>query len=358
MIKCCPEVRNEQRRHLPRIANLQEWHIRAMRERRTFVAGKQRLLACAAVVLIIALRFMPLSSAFLGNLGWLRLSKTVASSMPREAGARKALTLFQRAVGIDASNSRAFLGAGIADVLLGDEAGALASWQEGRIAAEVLIGLGNKARSWDDALAYFKGAASLDEGQPNEGKFLAGRVCQRAFAQPDGLSRPNQLYCRTYFLQNGDNLIVNGQFHEGNTWGWDGQFFFSNPALSTCQVDRTAGKPAPCLSIAGSNDGRHHGLYQTLSLRPGTRIRYSAWFKTQSAGEMEARLLYIGWGQHDKRQGNQREIVSGDMEWTYLERTWRLPEGSKAEINLYPVLLSGKGTIWIDDVKMEVLPEQ
>jgi len=310
------------------------------------------------VLLSVACRTGIFFSHFLGNLAWLQLARPETWSASSESDGGRALALFRKAIAADPSNSRAFLGAGIASLLLGDEAEALAAWREGRIAPETLIGLGTKARSSDDALVYYRGADAAAKSEPNPAEYLAGQVCQAAFAQPDALKPSNDQFCRQYFARNGGNLILNGQFAEGNTWGWDGQFFFSDPRLSAYSIDWLAGKPIPSLSIAGFTGDRHHGLYQMLSLSHEATIRYSAWLKAEGAGDMEARLLYIGWRQNDQAQGNQQAIASESMGWTYLERTWQLPAGSDPGIVVYPVLLTGEGTVWADDVRLEVLSSQ
>jgi hypothetical protein len=42
------------------------------------------------------------------------------------------------------------------------------------------------------------------------------------------------------------------------------------------------------------------------------------------------------------------------MEWTKFERTFTVPENIKPNIDFYPVLFSGEGTVWFDDIQLEM----
>ena len=321
--------------------------------------SKQTLLAFVVAVLAIVLRLNFLSGAFLSNAAWLQLARANTFGATRETWITRALNLFQRAVTIDASSHITFLGAGMAHVVADDEVAALSSWQKAEVPPQVLVGFGDQAKvgqKWNDALFYYKGAASLEPGQPNEGRFLAASVCQLTFAQLDVLSQPNQAYCQDYFSQNGDNLIINGQFEEGDTLGWSA-YYPSSPTLAIYEADETTGKDAPAAFIEGLTEGYHGGLYQTVTLPSGTIVRYSAWIKIQSEGETSARLLYFGGQMDGKPMGNVFRTVPNDIEWTYLERTFQVPEIDGSILRLFPALLTGKGIVWIDDVRLEVLPE-
>jgi len=310
------------------------------------------------VVALCILGLRPVLGLLCSNLGWLQLARPEAWSVARESSGARALTWFRRAIAAEPSSGRAFLGAGIASVLLGDDTQAWAAWRKGEISPEVLIELGMRAHNMDDALTYYRGADEVAGGEPNEARYLAGQTCQRSVAKIDVLSSSNQCFCRDYFAHSGGNLILNGQFVTGNTWGWSGQFFFSEPASCVQQIDWSIGKPAPSLSITGSTVDRHHGLYQELSVSHGAIIRFSAWFRIEGASELEARLLYIWWEQNGQPQGNQQVVATSDTEWIYLQRTWQLPGGSSSDVVVYPVLLDGKGTIWVDDVQLVIEPSQ
>jgi len=257
------------------------------------------------------------------------------------------------------SNRRAVLGYGVANAVSGNESVALTSWQMGEVDPRLLIGFGDIAKSrglLDRTLIYYRGAEALEFVRRNEGKFLIGRVCQRALARPELLSTHNQHYCRSYFTQNDGNLLLNGQFSEDGTWGWQGQLFFSN-AASAFRINDITGKPAPSLQYIGLRSGQQNGLYQTISLQPGSRVRFGGWFQIKEGESIKARLLYVGWRQNDESQGNQLQVMSGeDMEWTYLERTFRLPENSELNVRFFPVLFIGEGQILVDDVSVQLMP--
>jgi len=318
--------------------------------------GRRILLTYMVVVLVVMFRLVFLSSVLLSNAGWLQLAVTDGSGTPRETQVMRALNLFQKALVIDAPSRTTLLGTGMAYLMTGNEAAALSNWQEAEIAPRVPIGFGDQARvdqRWNDALLYYRSATRLEQGQSNEGQLLAAKVCQQTFAQPDVLDQPNEAYCQNYFSKNGDNLIINGQFDMGNGWGW-GRRYFSSHASVTYGVDRTTGKPAPAASLVGFTEDYHGGLFQTITLPAGITVRYSAWVKVQCAGQASVRLLYFGGQRDGKPIGSALQTVSEEMEWTYLERAFQVPEADGALLRFFPVLLAGRGIVWVDDVRLEL----
>ena len=106
----------------------------------------------------------------------------------------------------------------------------------------------------------------------------------------------------------------------------------------------------------GQDESDHYGLYQRLTLNPGTTVRFSGRFKLSGEENLTARLLYIGWQKEDGTpQGNDGEQRSVQMKWTEFERTFRVPENIRPNINFYPVNFSGEGTIWFDDIQLELV---
>lgn len=319
---------------------------------------KHILLVCAAAVLVVRLRFSILPPLFLSNLGWLQLARAHSCLEARETWSTKALEQFHRVVATQRSNYVTLLGLGIAYAMAGDEFAALSSWRNAGVAPQVLIDFGHQAQAdqrWDDALLYYKSATNLELGQPNESQFLAANICQLAFAQPDVLNQRNQAYCRDHLSQYGDNLIVNGQFNGGDMWGW-GKRYFSSPASVVYRLDERTGQPAPAALIIGLTKDYHGGLFQRITLPSGATVRYSAWVKILTDKGTTVRLLYFGSQVDGKPVGSMLQNVSNDIEWTYFERVFQVPKADGMLFTFFPALLTGKGQVWIDDVRLELLP--
>lgn len=319
--------------------------------------GRHILLVCTAAVLVVTLRFTILPTLFLSNLGWLQLARAHSFLEARETWSAKALEQFQRAVVTQRPNYETLLGIGIAYVITGNEFAALSSWRNAGVAPQVLIGFGHQAQAdqrWDDALLYYKSAVNLEPGQPNEGQFLAASVCQLAFVQPDVLNQRNQAYCREHLFQYGANVIVNSQFNGGGMWGW-GKRYFSSSASVIYGVDEREGNPPPAALITGLTEDCHGGLVQGIALLPGTTVRYSAWVRIQSDKGTNVHLLYFGGQVDGKPMSSVLQTVSDDIEWTYFERVFQVPKADGRLLWFFPAFLTGKGKVWIDDVRLELL---
>lgn len=321
------------------------------------VTGQHKLLAWLVVASAVMLGLTALAPVFLSNLGWLELARAHAFAEARQVRSAEALEKFQRVVAAHRLSRETYLGMGLAQAIAGDELAALSSFRNAGITSQALVDFGHQAQAyhrWDDALAYYKSAANLDPGQPNEGQFLAASICQLAFAQPDMLNQHNQAYCYRQLSQHDGNLIINSHFNSRNTWGW-GKRYFSGPTSVIYGVDDTRGKPAPAALIIGLTEDHHGGLVQGITLQSGITVRYSAWVKIQSDKGTNVRLLYFGGQMGGKPMSSILETVSDDIEWTYFEKVLQVPTTDDGLLWFFPAFLTGKGKVWIDDVRLEIL---
>lgn len=323
--------------------------------------GTQRamlFLASGLLLLGLLLHARPLLSLLVSNAAWLSWNRTLgAAERPRETAAT---SWFPAALWLDGANQSAWLGQGQVAARTDDAPGALASWEQGAVTPDVLLEYGKQARAGDNpatALVYFQGAAARAAPEPNEGAYWAGVVCQQTLATPERLTPAQQTYCDGYFARNGRNLILNGQLATGNTWGWNGQFFFADPRTATFAVDAAAGQPAPSLLLEGVTAGPHRGLYQVISLPPGSRVRFSAKARTAADADFQVALLFIGWRADGRPQGNEFAVVTESTGWRTYEREFRLPADAERLVQFYPAVLSGRGQVWLDDVQLTLLPE-
>ena len=298
------------------------------------------------------------SSAILRNLGWINLNAYLRDNAASESALAKGVHRFSQAVETSSNDESAWLGLGLSYAEQGDVDSAVTAWSQSGIDPATLITYGLSARGagdMDAALAFLRAADALNS---SEGYMLAGTVCQRIFAERHLLGQSNEQYCSDFLANNQNNLFVNGDFAAGALYGWEGHHFFSGSNAARLRI-QDQGQPGNfAVSLTGQNDTNHFGLYQQLKLTQGDTVRFSGRFKTAGAENLVARLLYIGWQEEDgTKQGNHGALQSGQMEWTEFERTFRVPETAEPIINFYPVTFSGEGSVWFDDIQLEILPD-
>ena len=301
-----------------------------------------------------------LASTLISNVAWLQLINLLFDQLPSEKSISHTLNQFNLATAVDKDNHRAYFGKGISYRALGNFDDAQLNWQRAGIASQTLIAYGDwkKAnQNWDEALFYYRGASHPDTQLANQSQFLAANICQLFLVELRKLNASNQIYCQTYFSQNDGNFIVNGQFREGSTLSW-GERYFSDQISVVYGVDKLTGKSAPAASIIGLTDDYHGGLFQRIALPPGAMIRYSAWLKIEKKGKMDAQVLYMGGRKDNKPFGISLETISNNMEWTFLEKVFQAPEADSQLLTFFPVLLTGQGTVWIDNVRLGKYLEQ
>jgi hypothetical protein len=50
-------------------------------------------------------------------------------------------------------------------------------------------------------------------------------------------------------------------------------------------------------------------------------------------------------------------LQDSDLEWTKFEREFTVPEDAASSIDFYPAVFNGQGTIWFDDVRLELITD-
>jgi hypothetical protein len=317
----------------------------------------QRALLALFGVAILLLLGATIVGALLGNVGWIALNRYLASPTPEASTLRYAERLFSFASAVDADHPSARLGSGMAQALAGDVNAAVESWRDIAGGYQTLIDYGLDARrqgQMDLALTLFRAADRLDTSGRDEGAFFAGTICQRTLADSLQLSLPNSSYCTAYWLRQADDLIVNGSFTTGSLAGWAGEHFFIAPNMALLGVEPDAAGDY-LLRIEGLDAGYHNGLFQRLSLPPGTEIHLSGRFRLSGNEGLTARFLYLGWRDEDGNgQGNHAAQHAGSMDWATFERRFTVPDHGPDGISVYPVLFSGEGTVWFDDIRLTI----
>lgn len=264
-----------------------------------------------------------------------------------------------RAVELDATNQSAYRGLGMVSAERLDEAGAQNFWRLANMDVRRLNRMGQQIRDqghFDIAFIYFRSAAALDTSA-EEGRFLAGKLCQAILANPRVLSIENQQYCVSLFEAQNGNLLLNGHFDYPLNLGWNGALFFTDPEFARAEVDSTMGVPPPSLQLRGFTEGRHAGVYQRIAIPPGATIHFSGYFRVALANGLETPLLYVEWRDGGKVHGTSFYKATENMDWTYLEGAMTLPSTSEPWVNFYPALLIGRGIVWSDNLSVEIIDQ-
>lgn len=308
---------------------------------------------CGISMVIVLIVLGRCNAALWNNIGWLYLNRGAYGP-----SSLAAVPYFARALRIDDSSEGAYLGAGLAYAAAEDEDSAVRAWRKGDIDASTLVEFGKKIETtglYDVALILFRAAAQLDTDSTGLIRFSVGELCQSTLAADGLLSPPNQRYCKDYFSADYDNLLLDGQASYEPKGIWRGTRKFELRTLAAAYQDMMIGMPAPSIAISGFGPGSHGGIYQRISLVPGAEVLFSGYFRVDNDEQFSARLLYIEWQQDSRTYGSEYYTADGDLDWRHLEWHFTLPEGADSWAQFYPALASGVGTVWFDDIRVELV---
>ena len=322
----------------------------------------QYLVLLIVISAIFVLQSPKLLSALHSNVAWLTLNSLMSNETKNASNMNDVLNSFSQAIKIDAGNKSAGFGLGIAFALQEEFAQAFNSWSRSVNDPITLIEYGLHAQrkgNVEVALTQFRAADALDKAtELTEGEILAGTICQQVLGSHYQLSENNQQFCSDFVKNNNNNLFVNNSFSTGSSAGWAGTHFFTGKNAARLSIESHSSSGDSVISLQGLDESNHFGIFQRLNLSPGDQVHFSGRFKLSGEENLKARILYISWQKEDGVvQGNHGEVHIRDLPWAKFERTFTVPENSKPSIDFYPVLFSGGGTVWFDDIQLEMIHE-
>ena len=148
------------------------------------------------------------------------------------------------------------------------------------------------------------------------------------------------------------NLLSNSGFESGLK-GWEP--FQPEGAKSVFQASsQTAHGGRFSVHLQGLNSNYQGGLVTYVELEPITIYRFSVWIKSTQARSLAIRTLYVDYRYQNGTSGGQPmgRQLNGSQDW-HRESVWFItPENIKGGIFM-PVLFTGEGEIWIDDVRLD-----
>ncbi|MCC6456156.1 MAG: hypothetical protein IT328_14475 [Caldilineaceae bacterium] len=207
------------------------------------------------------------------------------------------------------------------------------------------------------ALTLYRGADYLWQYPENSGMLHMHALCRRLRLDLSRLDEIGRNICSDIVADN--HWIVDGQFANSELVAWAKLGEYQTGFVSY-RSDQTTGQPPPSLEIRRNNLplGKENGIYQFVPMQPGERVRFSAWFRIEKQGEFATRLLYVGWQDLQGRAaGNDGARIAQTTDWIFLEREFELISKTPQRVQFAPALFTGSATLWIDDVRLELLPK-
>jgi len=199
------------------------------------------------------------------------------------------------------------------------------------------------------ALELYGAAIELDPGASTAWYQIGDYCTLMAISKTLQIARPERL-CQQYFEWNQGNLIVNGGA-EGGQIGW--LIYSSSGEEAVFNVDRTVSHTGQASALVESKSPKYHGgWYQRLPVTEGTDYLYSAWIKTESLERLQVQALYLQWSEGGRPVGHAENVLTGNRDWTYVETTIRGPRSDDGVLLIYPTLVTGRGRVWVDDVRL------
>lgn len=154
----------------------------------------------------------------------------------------------------------------------------------------------------------------------------------------------------------GTNLVTNSGFDD-NLTGWNPWKPRGEPEIVIDDTVRHRGSGS--LRITGMNSGDRGSVGQLVKIKGGASYTLRAWVKTENVSAPAAfiRVQFNAEGNTSQKTRNFIRVgrLEGTRDWTLLEETFEVPEGTGSLI-VELFLDYASGTVWWDDV--EVVPDE
>jgi len=149
----------------------------------------------------------------------------------------------------------------------------------------------------------------------------------------------------------GRNLVDNPGFEQGDRWEQVGEGFEYDASCS-----HSGSRSMRC---AGSSSDSVHGAQQVITLDPPVRapFRISGWSRAKDAVVGQDYDVYLDIEYHDGTPlwGMIAPFEPGTHDWQYAERVFDVEKPVRG-ISVFVLFRQARGTVWFDDIKVELLP--
>lgn len=175
-----------------------------------------------------------------------------------------------------------------------------------------------------------------------------GAACQKFEIRPH---TPEDL-CQDYWHRSTTGFIIDGDFNSQTMQYWQRHFTTG----STYSVDNATGISPPALKISATLDIYHGGAFQELILPKGTKVKFSAYLKTEATHNYRVLPLYVRYQINGETRVSAGQRIDRSMDWHYEERLFTAPGADNDLYRFYPAFIGGIGTLWVDQVSLKVIP--
>lgn len=142
------------------------------------------------------------------------------------------------------------------------------------------------------------------------------------------------------------NLLEHGDLESGNSFYVPEPFASSSTAVY--QVDkRVAHSGSASLMIEGKADGYHLGWGGQFAANANMPYLFGGMVRAEDYGGLKGRLMY--WENNGSTVLGWQDFEGSIDDWTFYWNLVLLPPGEDM-VNLDPMLIEGKGKIWVDDL--------
>ncbi|MEX1019324.1 MAG: carbohydrate binding domain-containing protein [Litorilinea sp.] len=343
-----------------------------------------RWVPVVATMLALAWLVSPLGQGVLTrNLAWVTLSRTIYAQAESQNNP-DVTALGQRAAGQFAAviqrapaDTRAYLGLGLSRLLAGDMAQALDTWRAGGVTPALVMPVIDSLQrrgDWDRVFTLYAALAELAADEDVRLPHQIAAACYQsgwhlstadalADTLADALPASAHALCSAT-LGDSPNLVVNGDFATGDLYGWTRRRqpgFNYEVASSVEPSSRTADENADATGhaalIRAQDRGEWGGLYQSIELPPGTRVRMRAAFRIEVDPDARMSVYFLQLRNSGPTESWQRTRgpLGATPEWTEYEAEYVIPQEHRGRVHVYPVFFLGSGNVWFKDVHLEIV---
>ncbi len=216
------------------------------------------------------------------------------------------------------------------------------AWQHVTLTAQDYIVFGQHAADRGMALRWYALAERLEPVNP-ELWLEVGQLCQ--YDNRDAA-------CARFLSFNHHNWLVDSDFAFGQAAWRFNRREGADYAITDCP--NLPAKKCALVRIDTVTSPHGTGWHQCLVLEPGRRYRFSAWIKTDTAGQWIP-IYFQGSVDGSPNGHSLAGVQTGAQEWEYWERVFTAPVFDQNRACFHPVRLLDVGQAWFHSAALRLV---